>query len=146
MKKGLKFGCESKLSHRSQSLFQFAKANPDGGAVRTAALGSLALLPPFRCGETSGGARYLRSYSAPQRESRSFFPQEKRRTPAGDTTQQCGRPITQRVIARVKRAEKEPERRYASLLAVSAFPTLFHTACRNKPIQARFSGGFGRRF
>ena len=42
--------------------------------------------------------------------SRSFFPQEKRRTPAGATTQAIGRPITQRVIARVKRAEKEPER------------------------------------
>ena len=49
--------------------------------------------------------------SAPKTiKARSLFPQEKRRTPAGATTQAIGRPITQRVIARVKRAEKEPER------------------------------------
>jgi len=41
--------------------------------------------------------------------TRSFFPQEKRRSPAGDTTQAIGRPITHRVIASAKRTEKESE-------------------------------------
>ena len=61
-------------------------------------------------------------------------------SPAGDTTQYCSRPITHRVIARIKCAEKEPERRYASLLAISEFPTLFHTACR-KPSNQRLVFG-----
>ena len=40
----------------------------------------------------------------------SFFPQEKRRFPRAQSFNCNGRPITLRVIARVKRAEKEPER------------------------------------
>ena len=38
-------------------LFQFANANPDGFAVRTAARLTCASVPPFRCGETSGVSR-----------------------------------------------------------------------------------------
>ena len=54
MKKGLKLGCESKLSHRSQALFQFALQ------TRTAAPSGLPLgwvvrcRTPFCCGKTSG--------------------------------------------------------------------------------------------
>ena len=48
-----------------------------------------------------------------------------RRSPAGAAAQQadCA------AIERAKRAEKEPERRCASLLAASKFPALFHIAC-----------------
>ncbi|MBQ1946925.1 MAG: hypothetical protein II343_08370, partial [Clostridia bacterium] len=70
------------------------------------------------------------------------FPAGKTAYPAGDITQAIGRPITQSVIARVKRAEKEPEIRGASLLAHSDFPTLFPIACRYQPTQDCLSGGF----
>jgi len=108
IEKGFGIRSASKLALGFQALFQFAEANPDGFAVRTAAWWTCALL----------NAVLLRQNGAPPRT----LPSNKN-----------GRPITHSVIARVKRAEKEPERRYASLLAISEFPTLFHTACRNKP-------------
>ena len=61
--------------------------------------------------------------------------------PQAQPSNNDGSPITQSVIARVKRAKKEPERRYASLLAISEEPTLFPIACPNKPTKNCLSGG-----
>ncbi|MBQ1946704.1 MAG: hypothetical protein II343_07210, partial [Clostridia bacterium] len=54
MKKGLEIDLRASSRSASKPLFQFAEANSDGAAVRTAAWLGCALLSPFRCGETSG--------------------------------------------------------------------------------------------
>ena len=52
--KGFGIRSVSKLTLGFQAPFSVCFANPDGFAVRTAAVLTCALLPPFRCGETSG--------------------------------------------------------------------------------------------
>ena len=141
--KGFGIRSVSKLTLGFQAPFSVCFANPRSIAPRTAAGWSCALLPPFCCGKTSGGRC---GALFPHILTRSFFPRKKRRTPAGDTIQAIGRPITQRAIGRVKRAEKRTEVRGASLLAQSNLPSFFHIACRNKPTKDWFSGGFGRGF
>ena len=55
------------------------------------------------------------------------FVAAKRRSPEGGITQQCGRPITQRVIVPVKRARKKAEVRGANLFAHSNLLPFFDT-------------------
>ena len=97
--------------------FSVCCANPDGVAVRTAAWWTCVVVAAVSL----------------------------RRTPAGDTTHAVGRPITQRVIVRVKRAEKEPEAEGRACSHIR-IPTLFHIACQNQPTKDRFSRELERGF
>ena len=75
---------------------------------------------------------------------RARFAAAKRRSPAGATTQAGSRPITQRVIAPVKRARKRGLEDGGQACLQSRFQTLFRIACRNKPTKRSvFEGARG---
>ena len=154
--KGFGIRSVSKLTLGFQTLFQFASQTrtampsglPLGGLVR--------FVTPFCCGKTSGERAAARDRERRIRRCggytsssyRSVFPQEKRRSPAGDTTQAIGRPVTQSVIASAKRTEKESENQRIELNRIPEIHSLFHIACRNKPtkklpFEVSSRGGFG---
>jgi len=115
MKKEFEILCASKLAPGFQSPFSVCFANPFGFAERTAA-------------EVACAFRYAVSLRRNEREAQAQPPK------------QYGRPITLRVIARVKRAEKESEDQRIELNRIPEIHSLLHTACRRRPTKDRLSG------
>ncbi len=146
--KGVGIRYASKLAPGFQAPFSVCFANPQGAALRAAALVRSAFgVAVFAAAKTSGRVRRcggvkrlplegkllperrLMRCSTPQRALPSSrlrrgapparFVAAKRRSPEGGIAQQCGRPITQRVIVPVKRVRKKAEVRGANLFAHS---------------------------
>ena len=141
-KAGESQGFEQARSRDLPQLFQNATANPDGVAVRTAAWLTCAK------GTAVSLRRNERKARSAERDdgARSFFPQEKRRSPAGATTQAVGQ-ADPAPRDRVRVADKKKDRSSRGELArtfeSSAF---FRLACSDKPTQRRFSGVLEGRF
>jgi len=84
---------------------------------------------PFRCGETSESAcRDVISRSAPQRATRSFFPQKKRRSPSAQPTQAAVRTALPSGFA--KQTEKGERSQRGKLAHIRDLPHLFQSDCR----------------
>ena len=110
---------------------------PAGHALRTAALVRNAFeFAVFAAAKTSG--RIRRCGGEIVKPAR--FAAAKRRPSGSATTQAIGRPITQRVIAPVKRARKRPRQRGKSLLFHSMSGVFFVQPAVTIQPKDRFSG------